>query len=804
MTPPLEGTLVVDLSSGIAGAYATKLLADGGADIVKVEDPEGDALRRWSASGAAIAPGEDGALFSFLACSKRSVVVDVASAHDRAQLDALLARADALVWSEGSRVAAEPSYSPDALRREFPHLVVTTVTHFGLDGPWAGRAATEFTLQAWSGGCVGLGRGAPDRSPLFVGGQVGEWLSGAYAAIGTLVSLGRGGGEGRQLGELVDVSMLEVLATCLTYYPVTFAEIAGRPYRSGRSVPSPGVEQASDGLVGLGTGTGQQWLDLCVMVGHPEWADDPVLRTERWRIAPGIREWAAARTVAEIIDIAGAFRIPHAPVGNGATIPVTDHFVARASLVANPRDGFVQPGPPYRITPALLREPAPAPRLGAHTDELEAVASGPRRIQRAERAEEEAPLAGLRVLDLTAFWAGPVVTQMLAMLGAEVIHVESPTRPDGTRMLANLPFTEDQWWERCGIFSALNVDKQSVTLDLADERGRSALRTLLATCDVLVENYTPRVLEQLGLDFDSARAIRPDLVMVRMPGFGLDGPWRDDAAFAFVVEDASGLTWMTGYPDTNPISPYCIGDPGAGLHALTGLLLALEHRRRTGEGALVEAAMVDAALNLTAEQIVEHSAYGALLARDGNRGPTAAPQNLYLTNDVDDTGARDSWVAIAVATDAHWSTLREAIGAPAWTDEPAYATVAGRRVAHNEIDAHLAEWCATRSTDEIVERLWSAGVPVAAVLLPHRQAELAQLQHRGYFEIVDHPVNGPARHSTLPIRFSRAPEHFVTRRAPLFGEHTDAVLLAAGVTEEQLAALHETGVTARAPAGAAG
>ncbi len=384
--------MVVDLSSGIAGAYATKLLADGGADVVKVEDPDGDPLRRWSASGAPVAPGDDGALFSFLASSKRSVVVDVAEAGDRARLDALLARADAVVWSEGSRVAADESWAPAALRRAHPDLVVTTVTPFGLDGPWAGRAATEFTLQAWSGGCVGLGRGAPARSPLFVGGQVGEWLSGAYAAIGTLVSLGRtgrgdggDGGEGEPAGELVDVAMLEVLATCLTYYPVTFAEIAGRPYRSGRSVPSPGVETASDGLVGLGTGTGQQWLDLCVMVGHPEWADDPLMRTERWRIAPAIREWAAARTVAEIIDLAGAFRIPHAPVGNGATIPVTDHFVARGSLVANPRDGFLQPGVPYRITPPMLREPTPAPRLGEHTDDIQIVAASSRRFERRAR-----------------------------------------------------------------------------------------------------------------------------------------------------------------------------------------------------------------------------------------------------------------------------------------------------------------------------------------------------------------------------------------------------------------------------------
>ncbi len=167
------------------------------------------------------------------------------------------------------------------------------------------------------------------------------------------------------------------------------------------------------------------------------------------------------------------------------------------------------------------------------------------------------------------------------------------------------------------------------------------------------------MLEQIGLDVDALRAVRPDLVVVRMPGFGLDGPWRDDPAFAFVIEDAAGLTWRTGHPDRNPVSPYTRrATPTPACTRCAGLLLALEHRRRTGEGALVEAAMVDAALNVAAEQIVEHSAYGALLERDGNRGPAAAPQNLYRTADADEPGERDAWVAIAVADDDQWARPR--------------------------------------------------------------------------------------------------------------------------------------------------
>ena len=261
---------------------------------------------------------------------------------------------------------------------------------------------------------------------------------------------------------------------------------------------------------------------------------------------------------------------------------------------------------------------------------------------------------------MTTFWAGPSCTHMLAMLGADVIHVESTRRPDGTRLIAGIPVTEDQWWEKSPIFSGLNTNKRGLTLDLHSAAGRDLLNRLIATCDVIVENFTPRVVDQIGLDFPAVQAIRPDAIMLRMPGFGLDGPWRDNPAFAYVIEAASGISWLTGYPDRNPNEPYSVGDPNAGIHALNALLVALEHRRRTGQGVLVEAAMVDAAINVAAEQVIEYSAYGALLERDGNRGPTAAPQNLYRTNEIDEFGRADCWVAVAVATDDQWAGLCQA------------------------------------------------------------------------------------------------------------------------------------------------
>jgi len=784
----LTGYVVVELSTGIAGAYCTKLLADGGAEVVKVEPPEGDPLRRWSASGATIEAGYDGALFGYLACSKRSVVADP---EDSDFVDALLTDADAVVWSRGSKIAEQQLFSPAEIHRRHPHLTVTSITPFGLDGPWRDKPATEFTLQAWSGGIVGLGRGSADRAPVFVGGQVGEYLAGAYASAATLAA---------GPGQLIDLSMLETQILGLTYYPVTYYEVLGRPWRDARRLTIPGVARAKDGLVDVGCGTAQQWFDLCAMTGHPEWIDEdsPLSITEQANeTADEIFAWVSDHTVDEIRELATAFRIPNAPVANGANIADLDHFRERRSFTTNPGGGFLQPDRPYRMPPGRLGDPMPAPRLGEHTEHYRrnSVPRGPH-PQKSARNAISAEMGRLRVLDMTTFWAGPSCTHVLAMLGAEVIHVESTRRPDGTRLIAGVPVTEKLWWEKSPIFSGLNTNKKDLTLDLQSPRGRDLLGRLIATCDVIIENFTPRVMDQIGLDFAAAQALRPDVIMVRMPGFGLDGPWRDNPAFAYAIEAAAGLSWLTGYPDRNPYEPYSVGDPNAGVHALNGLLLALEHRRRTGEGSLVEASMVDAALNIAAEQVIEYTAYGALLQRAGNRGPTAAPQNLYQTNEIDEFGRDDCWVAIAVATDEQWRLLCTAIGEPAWATE--YATVDQRREHHDLIDKHLSAWCRRRTGDEIVERLWDSGVPVAKVMQPHRQTELPQLAFRGFFEQVDHPVNGVAPHSTLPMRFSNGPHTFHRDPAPLLGQNNHELLGSLGLTDAEIDELERQGIVGRA------
>jgi crotonobetainyl-CoA:carnitine CoA-transferase CaiB-like acyl-CoA transferase len=257
----------------------------------------------------------------------------------------------------------------------------------------------------------------------------------------------------------------------------------------------------------------------------------------------------------------------------------------------------------------------------------------------------------VRVLDFTAFLAGPMCTEYLGALGADVIKVESIQRPDPMRFSVLLESSVEQWYEQGAIYQSANLNKRSVTLKLSDPRGRDIALRLAATADVVIENFTPRVMEQFGLTYEDLREVKPDIIMMRMPGFGLEGPWRDRPGFAASMEQVSGLAWITGYTDSLPTIPG-VCDPLAGMHSAFAILTALEHRARTGEGQQIEQAMIDLAGNLNIEQVLEHAAYGHLMERLGNRQPGTAHQGVYATVEP------AQWVALRVSSDQEWEALR--------------------------------------------------------------------------------------------------------------------------------------------------
>jgi crotonobetainyl-CoA:carnitine CoA-transferase CaiB-like acyl-CoA transferase len=388
------------------------------------------------------------------------------------------------------------------------------------------------------------------------------------------------------------------------------------------------------------------------------------------------------------------------------------------------------------------------------------------------------------------------------MLGADVIHVESIQRPDGMRYNSVRKLSQDQWWEWAPLFQAPNTNKRDLTLDMSSAQGLELARKLIAESDVVVENYSPRVMESWGLDEQTLLSLNPELIVVRMPAFGLTGPWRDRVGFAQTMEQISGLAFLTGYPDGHPLTPNGPCDPIAGMHAAIALLLALEHRRATGAGMQLESIMVGGALNVAAEQVIEFSAYGRLLQREGNRSPWAAPQGAYLCADQDDAGELDSWVVIAVESDEQWVALVAALGSPDWATRDGLATAGGRRAAHDELDEHLCAWCAQRTAEEVVQTLWPAGVPAARVLFAHEHTGLEQFAHRGFIETVQHPVTGANRHVGFPARFGNGPERVHRRPTPTLGQHNAEVLCELlGVTAEEYQKLRDSCVIGTKPKG---
>jgi crotonobetainyl-CoA:carnitine CoA-transferase CaiB-like acyl-CoA transferase len=504
-----------------------------------------------------------------------------------------------------------------------------------------------------------------------------------------------------------------------------------------------------------------------------------------------IYEYMPNHAVAEIVERAAALRVPVSPVHSAATLPGNEHVVARGLLLEDD-DGVLRPRPPYRIDDDPVPRPRRAPRLGEHDGDIEP-STCPAPTEPGVGVDD-LPLAGLKVLDLTSWWAGSSGTHVLAMLGSEVIHVESITHPDGMRLTGAM-FGAERWWEYGHMFAAVNTDKLGITVDVAHPRGREILVQLIEWADVFVENFAPRVVENWGLDRAAVLEINPNIVYMRMPGFGLTGPWRERGAFAQTQEQMTGMAWVTGYPDDLPLIPRGIADPNAGMHGAFAVLVALARRDQTGRGVFVESPMVEAALNIAAWPVLEHSAYGVLMERMGNRSPGVAPQGLYACAGV------EQWLALSVATDEQWRGLRAALGEPAWALDRALDTLAGRIAHHDRIDAELRDWAVARDLDDAVAGLVARGVPAAGAFDPRVLSRHPHLVARGLFEEVDHPVLGRHPSPGMPYRFASV-DHWLHRATPTLGQDNHDVLSRLlGLSDREIAQLEADEVIGTRPKG---
>jgi crotonobetainyl-CoA:carnitine CoA-transferase CaiB-like acyl-CoA transferase len=410
------------------------------------------------------------------------------------------------------------------------------------------------------------------------------------------------------------------------------------------------------------------------------------------------------------------------------------------------------------------------------------------------------PLDGLRVLDLTVALAGAFTTMLLADLGAEVIKVESlqhyPTPTKGPRVPprgddeVTMSVTRDypdhdpgpDPWNRLSWFNAQARNKRDVTMDLTRPRGRELFLALVERSDGLVENNNAGLLERLGIGPDVLHARNPRLIIVRMPPLGLSGPDRAATGFGWHFEDLGGFLRVQGYPDGPEVGSIFM-DSASGPAGANAFLMALLQRRRTGRGAVCEVAQVENMTTHIGDLTMDAAMNHRVPARWGNRSPDFAPQGCYRA------AGDDEWVVLSVRTDDEWRRLRDALGDPPALRDPAFDHGAGRRAAHDAIDAVITEWTRERAPMDAARVLQEHGVPAGPVLDEAAAMSDPQLHERGFFQLLEHPSCGIHFHPAANFHLGATPP-CIWRAAPTLGQDNEYVYKGVlGVSDEEYAEL---------------
>lgn len=406
-------------------------------------------------------------------------------------------------------------------------------------------------------------------------------------------------------------------------------------------------------------------------------------------------------------------------------------------------------------------------------------------------------MEGVRVIDLTMAYAGPIGTRVWADMGAEVIKVESEQRIDMPTRVLMFPDNEpgENPWNRGGYFHRLNVNKYGITLNLNEPKGVEIFKKLVKISDVVAENFTPRTMGNLGLDYEALKEIKTDIIMVSMSGFGNTGPERDYLAYVPVME-AAGLSSITGFPDMMPMATGTgYGDWLLGMAGAASVLAALYYHRKTGKGQHIDVAGREAVITHIGEAVMDYTMNNRVWGRIGNRHPFMAPHGCYRCKD------KDEQVTIAVSNDEEWQALCKAMGDPPWAREERFSTALGRWQNQDELDKLIEEWTSKYHHYEAMHILQQAGVPAGAVLNSKGVLLNPHLLERRFFPVIEHhPDVGKRPHPMqMPAKFSES-WGGPLRAAPRVGEHNELILgELLGMSKKEIASLEEEHVIGTSP-----
>lgn len=761
---------VLDLTDERA-ALGPLMLANLGAEVIRVEPPGFEPEPRNALRYAVYNRG------------KQRVGLDLDTEEGRNRFFDLVRGADFVFENAGPGAMAARGLGHEVLLGINPRLVYVALSPFGQDGPYAEFRAPDLVLAAM-GGMMAV-NGDPDRPPVRV--TVPQcWLHGAAeSAVGAMVAHHLR--ERTGVGRFVDVSVQAAVFWTGLQSMIAHA-IQGRDFeRAGTAlqlgtITLPMVYRAKDGeVVVLGNGAtlkpmmswlvrdgivpeewleGEEWAryDMKVLAGEP-------LKYSYEEVLGKLQEWIETKTKKELLEIGLASGVTFAPV---TTVPEILDFV-HLQVREYWRDLEVRPGVVVK---------APGPWVRAECDPLVFGSKvepqgdpAPREPRQAPGGEPEGtlPLAGLKVADFSWIGVGPITGKYLADHGADVIRIETSNPPD--RLRVGGPFKDGVFGpNRSQFFGAFNTSKRSIALNLKTEEGREIARKLIAWADVVLESFTPGTMADLGLDYEAAKALNPDVIYVSTCLMGQTGPGAKLAGYGNHAAAISGFYEVTGWDDRPPSGPFtAYTDTIAPRFLATSVMAAIDRWKRTGEGCRIEQAQMEAALHFLATELVEYQVNGRVPRRAGNEDREMAPHGAYPV------AGHDEWIAIAVEDDAMWERLAGVIG-EAWAADPALKTADGRRARKEEVDAKLAAWTAGQDGLDLMRRLQAAGVAAGFV---QRSSDLLcdpQLAHREFFHPLVHPEMGEVPyegHQFIVSGYRSGPR----RPAPCLGEHSMEVLL---------------------------
>jgi len=776
VTSTLSGLRVLELGDRISTAWCARLFAGYGAQVITIEPAGGHPVRShppFDTNGVSI---------------PARYLLGGRSAAAPAELESLTRTAHVIIVSADA--AAHAAHNPRA--------IICAVTPHGLDGERAEVPGNDLTASAWSGWASV--NGIAGRTPLKGSGYASSYQAGAFAFGTTICALIEQLSSGGP-GQIIDVAEADVLVSTFAPAPLRYQYSGFVWPRKPALDVNEGPVPVRDGYFALTISRPGFWVKAMRILGLHDLADDPELQQPglrpkfKDRFADRLATAMAAWNRMDLFDALGAERVIAGPVLRMDEFADNPQFEARRFL-KHAETGVRFPGSFAQLEKSVWQVAdgaTPREWVGKFAS-ADTIAVQPRRAGGHGRG----PLDGFRGLVLTQAWAGTYATELLGLLGADVIQLEVRGRLDSWRGTYQNPIPKNlqgrpearHAWNVSPLYNSVNLNKRCITLDLGTQEGVAVFRRLVVHADFVAENFSPRVMGNLGISFDSLRTINPDLVMASLSAYGASGPWANVPGIGGTIEPSSGMSSLLGYPGEHPQnSGQMYPDPVAGLCGFAAIALALLHRDRTGEGQFIDLSMQEANFTFIGDAWLEYELNKTVRGPLGNRHPLHAPHGIFPA------AGEDQWIAIGVETDSQWRALCEVLE----LDGTTHAGATSRKLDEIAVEAVLAARTLGHDKYALAAALARRGIPSAPVLDAREIANDETLRRRGHMVRVDHAEAGPLWQSALPAKLSRTPGG-MTRPAPLQGEHSFEVFRELlGMSHAEYAALVEAGVSGTGP-----